>query len=113
MSTINARKKGQRGERKTNEWLRSVFPKISRNWQEQSAKGGVDHSNTGNIDIETKCGKQCDIKKVEGWLKQVADEGDPTNLDLVVCWPDRKPGYVILPVADFYPLLEIYIKETT
>jgi hypothetical protein len=108
---MNSRQKGKRGERDVVHSYRSIFPNIQRNYNEQSAKGGIDFLNTDPFDIESKCGKQCKIVKVRGWIDQVQKEGSPQNFKVVRVKPDNEKPYVILPEDDFLELLEVMRRE--
>ena len=101
----NSRLKGKTGELYFVHALKEIFPKVHRNWLEQSAKGGIDLSDTGDFDFEIKVGKQCNIKKVLGWLTQLEKEGNPEHFKTILCKYQRKE-YAIMSFNDFMLFLE-------
>lgn len=103
---INSRQKGKRIERWFKNKLKSIFPEIQRNANEQSARGGVDLINTGMFDFEVKGGKVAQIKKVRDWINQAESEGKAYNAKAVLVKPDREDPYVILPFKDFIEILD-------
>lgn len=105
------RRRGQVYEREIAAALSEVFPDARRNWMEQSAVGGVDLANTEPFNIEVKGGKQANIAKTRKWLDQVAQEGNKTYWDVVVCRPLREDNYVLMPFDDFVEILVIMKKE--
>jgi len=106
---INSRQKGKRGERYFAKELKDIFPNIRRNAgvQSQGKSLGCDLENTNPFNFEVKCGKDCQITKVRGWLDQVNREGNPFYHDVVCIKPDREDAYVVMPFDDFYSLLEM------
>jgi len=108
---MSNRSKGKTYELEMVHQLQEIFPDCHRNWLVQSAMGGTDIANSGCFNIEIKGGKQCNVKKVRGWLEQVEAEGKKENFNVVVARPIREDAYVIMPFKDFKAILNILKKE--
>ena len=108
---MSSRSKGKRYELEIAHEIEDIFPDVHRNWQEQSAKGGVDLSNTKPFNIEVKGGKQANIAKTRKWLEQVKREGREENYDVVVARPLREEKFILMPFDDWKELVNILKKE--
>lgn len=112
---VNSRVKGRASEQYFARRLRKVFPNATRNWQEQTAIGGVDLANTSPFDFECKSGGNATLKTIKNWLDQVEEEGNEENFNVILAKPDKKRGrgnnkfepYVVMPLKDFEEILEI------
>ena len=93
---MTSRNKGKTYEREIVNALKDIFPDCTRNWNAQSAIGGVDILNTPGFDFEIKGGKQANIAKVRRWLTQVQTEGKKENFQVVVARPIREENYIIM-----------------
>lgn len=102
---MNKRNIGKHWENVTARRLRHIWPDIKRNHQEQASDGGVDLVNTGCFNIEVKKQKK-DIKKLRGWMEQLAGEGKPENYDLLVYYSNNQPALAVMPFDDLIELLE-------
>ena len=107
---VNSCRKGKAGERRAVNLLRDIFPDITRNLV-QARDGGVDLVGCEPLNIEVKNGKIANIKKVRGWLDQVALEGKKENWDVVLALPDREENYIVMPFADFKEILGLLKEE--
>jgi len=109
----NSRSKGKRGELKAVHLLSDIFPNCHRNWHAQTARkaNGCDLEGTYPFNFEVKHGKIANIKKVRGWLNQVAEEGVKINWDVVLALPDREEPLVIMPFSDFKEILMLLKRE--
>ena len=105
---VNSKKKGSRGELYFVNILKTIFPKIHRNWHQQcfSKSNGCDLvDETGIFNWESKIGKQLPEWN-EKVLKQVQEEGKKENWNVVLCKKDRCKPYVMIPFEDFLDILE-------
>jgi len=115
----NSRSKGKRNELFFVHKLKEIFPEVHRNWHEQTAKGGVDLTNTDCFDFECKSGRQATLKTIKKWLDQLEEEGSDENYNVVLAKPDKRRGsgddkfepYVVLPFEDFRELLSVLKVE--
>lgn len=99
------RQKGQRGERKVAEILRSIFPNAKRNLNDFQGGEGTDLQNTGILQIQVKhYRKHVSIKKLEEVILYKED-----NVPILVSWPtDAGTGKpcVVLYLDDFVNIVD-------
>ena len=99
------RQKGQRGERKVAEILRSIFPKAKRNLNDFQGGEGTDLQNTGVLQVQVKhYKKHVPINKLE----EVVLYKD-TNIPILVSWPtDAGTGKpcVVMYLDDFINIVD-------
>lgn len=109
----NSRQKGKRGELKAVHLLSDIFPNCHRNWLSQTAKkhNGCDLAETRPFNFEVKHGKIANIKKIRGWLDQVAMEGSKSCWDVILALPDREKNYIVMPFEDFKEILWLLKRE--
>lgn len=104
----NNRQAGKRWERYFANDLKSIFPDVKRNANEQSQMGGLDLKNTAPFGFEIKGGKQCNIVKIDNWLEQLNTELKQAGIKYgaVLCKPSRKEPFVILSYKQYIELIE-------
>jgi hypothetical protein len=103
---MSNRQRGKNGELYFVNLLKEIFPNCHRNWLSQSAIGGIDIAETPGWSFEVKYGKQCNIKKLEGWIDQLnleANEGDYKAL--LIRGLRRKP-LVVMEWDDWFTMLK-------
>jgi hypothetical protein len=98
------RDKGKRGEYKTNDAFRHIFPNIERNLDDVRERRGIDHNNTGRLLIQTKHWKKDPpMSTIDTIVK-----ADDREIPVVVSWPTTRgeEPKALLYLDDFLRLLE-------
>ena len=103
---MSSRNKGKYGERYFVNLLKPIFPKAKRNLMEQTRDGGVDIEGTDGWSFEVKYGKQCNIKKIEGWMDQLKGEAKKGDYQALLIKGLRRKPLVIMPFDDWMTMLE-------
>lgn len=109
-----SRMKGKRGERKTAEELREVFPefseKIRRGLQARLGHDEPDILGIPGVHVEVKTGKQPNPRAALQQAIRDAREGD-RGVPVAVIRDDRKEPFAILRWSDFLVMLQTWVRR--
>ena len=106
LSGRGRRQKGQRGERALATLLRIAFPSfaesIKRGWQSRVGCDDPDVCGLPGIWLEAKTGKLPNPRQA---LAQATADAAGRAIPMAVIRDDRKPPFVVLPLADMLTIL--------